>query len=93
LEETIKSVYYPETTTNLDNNKENLHVFGTKGKIVVNCDTDPLKTVEVFIIDGRKVANVSFNHTAEVELPCGIYIVKVKDGNSTIITRKVSVLK
>jgi len=93
LEETIQSVYYPETTTNLDNNKENLQVFGTHGKIVVNCDTEQAKTIEVFVIDGRKVANMSFNHTAEIELPTGIYIVKVKDGNSTIITRKVSVLK
>jgi len=93
LEETIQSVYYPETATSLDDTKVNLKVFSTNGKIVVDCDTEPVKTIEVFVLDGRKVANVSFTHNAEIELPTGIYIVKVKEGISTIITRKVSVLK
>ena len=93
LEETIQSVYYPETATSLDDTKVNLKVFSTNGKIVVDCDTEPVKTIEVFVLDGRKVANVSFTRNAEIELPTGIYIVKVKEGISTIITRKVSVLK
>lgn len=93
LEETIESVYYPETATNLINNKVNTQVIAANGKIVVNCDTEKLKTIEVYVIDGRKVADKSFTHNAEIELPNGIYIVKVKDSNSTVLTRKVSVLK
>jgi len=93
LEETIQSVYYPETATSLDDTKVNLKVFSTNGKIVVDCDTESVKTIEVFVLDGRKVANESFHRNAEIELPTGIYIVKVKEGISTIITRKVSVLK
>ena len=92
LEQTIDSVYYPATATSLDDNKVNFKVFSTNGKIVVDCDTETEKTIEVFNLDGRKVSNGSFTHNAEIELPTGIYIVKVKEGISTVLTRKVSVL-
>jgi len=93
LEETIDATYYPETNTSFTNVNLNINLFATNGKIVVKSDTESSKSMDVFVMDGRKVANVPFNHNAEIELPTGIYIVKVKDGNSTIITRKVSVLK
>ena len=49
--------------------------------------------MKVFGIDGREIKNVMFTYNAEIDLPNGIYIVKVKEGNSSLITTKVSVFQ
>jgi|GEM_PF-1046243 len=90
LEETIETIYNPTSLTNIN---MDINVFGANGKIVMKSETASSKTMEVFAIDGRKVSTSLFTHNAEIDLPTGIYIVKVKDGNSNLFTRKVSVLK
>jgi len=92
LEETIETTYYP-VNTSLANINMNINVFGKKGKIVVKSEVASFKTMKVFGIDGREIKNVMFTYNAEIDLPNGIYIVKVKEGNSSLITTKVSVFQ
>jgi len=93
LEETVQATYNPGTATSLTNNIMNTQVFATNGKIIAKSESTSVKTMEVFLIDGRKVSTTMFTQNAEMVLSNGIYVVKVKDGNLNIITRKVSVLK
>jgi hypothetical protein len=91
LEETIAATYYPGGSTGIVNGEMNTKIFSEKGKVKVKSETTWGKTIDIFAVDGSRVANKFFTNNAEIELPNGIYIVKVQDGRSKTMTSKVSV--
>ena len=91
LEETLDVTYYPEISTNIDYAQNHTKVFASDGKITVKSDTESIKTVEVYMLDGRRIVNKGFTSNIEMEISKGIYIIKIMDENSHIISRKVSV--
>jgi len=93
LQETINATYYPEISTNLFDSKLNIKAYAANGCIRVNCETETMKTVFVFGVDGRKVAEKSFSRDVEINLVKGIYAVKVCDETSELTTRKIIVIK
>jgi hypothetical protein len=92
LQETIQATYYPVTTGIVDT-ELNIKVFAANGSIRVTSENELAKSVEVFAMDGRRVAQKTFDSNIEINLPNGIYTVRVKGGGADLITRKVSVIK
>lgn len=91
LEETIEATYSPGTSTNLINKEVEADLFVGEGKITVKSKSDFVKSIEVFDVNGYKVASKAFSQNAEFYLPKGIYIVKIGCDNFDTLVRKVIV--
>jgi hypothetical protein len=89
----MKMTVTPIKVTNLVDPKSDINAFAANGGIRVTCDNESIKTVDVFAVDGRKVDEKSFSHDVEISLTKGIYIVKVCNATTELITRKVIVTK
>jgi len=76
--------------TSLVNGELNtIKVVGVNGKIRVQTETESIKTIDVFAIDGRRVASELFSLNVEIALPKGVYIIKVNDSSSKVISKKI----
>lgn len=93
LQETIQATYYPGTSTSLVEPRSDVKAFAANGRIRIVTDSENAKTAQVFAVDGRKVAEKSFGRDVEIELVSGIYAVRVCDGTTELMTRKVVVIK
>ncbi len=92
LQETIQATYYPVTTGLVESNT-NIKAYAANGRVRVVADGENAKTARVFAMDGRKVAEKSFGREVEIQLPQGIYTVKVSDATKELTTRKLIVIK
>ncbi|MDD4991872.1 MAG: SusF/SusE family outer membrane protein [Paludibacter sp.] len=93
LEETITATYSLSTSVDAAKNASIANIKVQNGKVLVNSETKSSKKIMIFATDGTLVAEKSFLQNVEVELPVGIYIIKVGDGNSHPLVKKISVLK
>lgn len=92
LEETIDGKFYLGTLVdNASASVTSVHV--KNGKVMVNSETASSKKIMIFATDGSLVAEKSFLQNAEIELPVGIYVVKVGNGDSESFVKKICVLK
>lgn len=90
LEETIDAAFYLGTgMPENQNSKTTIKQLGAK--VMVSSALDSSVRLMIFSTDGTKVADKSFAKSAEVELPAGVYIVKVEGANATSIVKKVCV--
>ncbi|MDP4240330.1 MAG: SusF/SusE family outer membrane protein [Bacteroidota bacterium] len=93
LQETIQSTYYPVSAANLVEMNSDIKVFAANGRIQIVTDNENAKTAQVFAVDGHKVADRSFDRDVEIDLISGIYTVRVYDGTTELMTRKVIIIK
>lgn len=90
LEETIDAAFY--LGTGMPENQNSQTTIKQLGaKVLVSSALDSSVRLMIFSTDGTKVADKSFAKSAEVELPAGVYIVKVEGANATSIVKKVCV--
>jgi len=86
----MKMTVTPKIATNLVKSElTTLKVFGVNGKISVQAETESIKTIEIFAIDGRRVARELFTQNIEIDLPKGVYIIKVHDESAANISKKI----
>lgn len=91
LEETIEATYMVGTAA--ESVKDNqLTITPADGKIAVRNAAASKLTAEVYSFDGRRVASREFSGTTEIKVSSGMYILRVKEGDATLVTRKISVL-
>jgi len=93
LQDTIHATFYPEVPTTIVDNQLTIKAFAVDGRIQVKSDKETLETVYIYSVDGRVVAKKSFIQDVTINLPKGLYIVKVSAEGALLFTQKVSVLK
>lgn len=93
LNETIEATYNPDNSTSNEALNSDFKVFATGGKLVAQSDSELQNTIEVFALDGRKVAAKTFAGNTEISLPNGIYTIRLNKGNQHQVTKKVSIVK
>lgn len=91
LEETIEEVtFVPGTSTELVEKEAKAEVLLVDRKLIVNSD-EVLKSIEIFNLNGYKVATKLVAQNAEFILPKGFYIVKIIYNNSSAFIKKVNI--
>ncbi|KAA6302991.1 MAG: hypothetical protein EZS26_000886 [Candidatus Ordinivivax streblomastigis] len=88
LEETIEVDFTSETGIDPVKQDDKIKVFATEGKVFIRSDEPSDLRVDVFGIDGRKVAREVCAGNTGIALPRGCYVVKtINRENKTGITK------
>ncbi|MDD2996914.1 MAG: SusF/SusE family outer membrane protein [Paludibacter sp.] len=93
LNETIQATYFPDSSTGFDALNQNTKVFAANGKVYIQCESASVNTVEIYSMEGRRVATQEFKANAEISLPNGFYTVKLRSNQSNPVTAKISIVK